>query len=310
MLEEINIKLNNAKSEVAKKYVLENKLEDLKKELHKGEMQLRDLEESLRKEKRDVDNLKKVSLSNIMSTVMGNKAEKMEKEEREYVLAKIQYDNCFSKVRMLKSDINNVISRISKLRQYENEYASLLKEKIKLINILGDNITKAKIIEIEANIDSYLKEIKEIDESISVGSSLIYEIGQAKKLLSSAKNWSTFDLFGGDLLSSMAKHNKIDEAQNHFYKIANLLNSFNKELSDVNIVGITFSSTTKTFDIFFDNIFSDLAVDKHINQSYENLCSLERDVNRILGNLKINRVKLNSSVEYEKNKYDEFIKNI
>ncbi|MGL5329588.1 MAG: hypothetical protein ACRDD7_09985 [Peptostreptococcaceae bacterium] len=310
MIEQINIKLNNAKSEVAKKYVLENKLENLKNELHKGEAELRNLEESLRKEKKDVDNLKKVSLANIMCTVMGNKAEKMEKEEKEYVFAKIKYDNCFAKVNLLKSDINDVISRISKLRKYESEYSLLLKEKLNLINILGNDITKAKIMEMEDRIDTYLKEIKEIDESILVGGNLMCEIEQAKKLLSSAKSWSTFDLLGGDLLSSMAKHNKIEEAQNHFYKISNLLTSFNNELSDVNISGITFSSTTKTFDIFFDNLFSDLAVDKHINKSYENVCNLERDVNRILCDLRCNKDKLSSYVEYEKDKYNDFIKNI
>ncbi|WP_042273458.1 hypothetical protein [[Clostridium] dakarense] len=310
IIEQINIQINNAKNEVAKKYVLENKLNDLKKELHKSEEELNQLESNLRKEKRDVDKLKTLSLSNLMSTVMGNKAEKMEKEEKEYIMAKIQYDSCQSRVSSIKSSINDTTKILNSLEKYEEEYANLLKKKIELINIYGDENTKNKIIDIEEKIDSYLKEIKEINESISVGDSLIEEIAQAKKLLNSAKNWSTLDILGGDLLSSMAKHSKIDEAQFHFSRISNLTNSFNKELRDVNISGVGFSGTTKTFDIFFDNIFSDLSVDKHINQSYDKVYNLERSVESILRKLKSDKEKLNIEVTVTRNEYDEFIKNI
>lgn len=310
MLEQINIQINNAKNEVAKKYVLEKKLNDLKKELHKSEEELNKLENNLRKEKRDIDNLKKLSLSNLMSTVMGNKAEKMEKEEKEYIMAKIQYDSCQSKINSIKSNINDTTKILNSLEKYEAEYANLLKKKIELINIYGDENTKNKIIDLEEKIDSYLKEIKEINESISVGNSLIGEIAQAKKLLNSAKTWSTFDIFGGDLLTSMAKHNKIDEAQIHFSRISNLTDSFNKELSDINLSEVGFSATTKAFDIFFDNIFTDLSVDKHINQSYDKVCKLERSVENILRKLKSDKEKLNSEVTVTRNEYDEFIKNI
>ncbi|MGX4599535.1 hypothetical protein [Faecalimicrobium sp. JNUCC 81] len=310
MIEQINTQLNNVKNEVAKKYVLEKKLNDLKKELHKSEEELNKLENNLRREKRDVDNLKTLSLSNLVSTVMGNKAEKMEKEEKEYIMAKIQYDSCQSKVSSIKSNINDTIKILSSLAKYEEEYANLLKKKIELINIYGDENTKNKIIDLEEKIDNYLKEIKEINESISVGNSLMVEIAQAKKLLNSAKNWSTFDILGGDLLSSMAKHSKIDEAQAHFSRISNLTRSFNKELRDVNISGVGFSSTTKTFDIFFDNIFSDLSVDKHINESYDKVCNLERNVESILKKLKSDKEKLNIEVTVTRNEYDEFIKNI
>lgn len=310
MIEQINTQINNAKNEVAKKYVLENKLNKLKKELCKSEEELNKLENNLTKEKRDVDNLNTLSLSNLISTVMGNKAEKMEKEEQEYIMAKIQYDSSKSKVSSIKSNINETIKTLTSLAKYEEEYANLLKKKIELINICGDENTKNKIIELEDKIDNYLKEIKEINESISVGNSLIEEIAKAKKLLNSAKTWSTLDIFGGDILSSMVKHNKIDEVQMHFSRISNLTSSFNKELRDVNISGVGFSATTKTFDIFFDNIFSDLSVDKHISQSYDNICNLEKSVENILRKLKSNKEKLNSEVTGTRNEYDEFIKNV
>lgn len=310
MLEQINIQINNVKNELARKYVLENKLNELKTELYKWEEELDKLESNLRKEKRDVDKLKKLSLSSLVSTVMGNKEEKLEKEEQEYIMAKIKYDGCKSKVNSIKSDINQITTSLNSLSKYQEEYETLLKKKIELINIYGDESTKNKIIELEEKIDYNLREIKELNESITVGNSLMSEIATAKKLLNSAKGWSTFDILGGDILSSMAKHNKIDEAQSHFSKISNLTRSFNKELKDVNISGVGFSATTKAFDIFFDNIFSDLSVDKHINESYEKVCSLEIKVENILIKLNTNKENLNKEITSIKNEYDEFIKSI
>ncbi|MGL6105396.1 hypothetical protein, partial [Romboutsia sp.] len=132
----------------------------------------------------------------------------------------------------------------------------------------------------------------------------------AKKLLNSAENWSTLDMFGGGLISSMAKHSKIDDAQMQFSRISNLVKSFNKELEDVNLNGVGFSSTTKTFDIFFDNIFSDLSVNRHITESYEDVCKLERSVNNIINSLNINKDRLNMGVISKTNEYDEFVKSI
>lgn len=310
MLEQINIKINKVKDELAKKYVLENKLNDLKKELFKGEEELSQLEHSLTKEKRDVDNLKKLSLSNFLSTVKGNKEEKLQKEEQEYIMAKIKYDSCKSRVNLIKADIREVNERLNDITNYKSDYDNLLKQKIELINVYGDENTKNKIIDMEEKIDKYLKEIKEINESIYVGDNLMSEISQAKKLLSSAKNWSTLDLFGGDFLTSMAKHSKIDDAQSHFARISSLTKSFNKELKDVNIEGVGFSSTTKTFDIFFDNIFSDLSVDRHISDSYENVCNLERSVASILSNLNTSKSKVDSDLASKRNEYDEFVKSL
>lgn len=310
MLEQINIQITNAKNEVAKKYVLENKLNELKIELQKAEEELANLENNLKKEKRDVENLKKLSLSNLISTVMGSKPDKMEKEEKEYITAKLQYDKCQSNVNLIKSNINDITNRLKGLSKCENVYANLLKKKIELINVYGDENTKNKIIYIEKNIDMYLKEMKEVDESIYVGNELLDEVRSAKKSLSSAKAWSTFDIFGGDLLSSMAKHSKIDDVQWHLSKISNLIKSFNKELKDVNISGISFSSSTKTFDIFFDNIFTDLSVDKHITDSYDNICVLEVKVENILSKLKRDSEDLKEIIDCKRREYDEFIKNI
>ena len=61
-------------------------------------------------------------------------------------------------------------------------------------------------------LDNYLKEIKDIEESIGTGKALYQEIGYTKEILQSAKNWGTLDLLGGDFISLVVKHQKVDDA--------------------------------------------------------------------------------------------------
>ncbi|WP_122640569.1 MULTISPECIES: hypothetical protein [unclassified Romboutsia] len=310
MLKDINNRIREIKNEVAKKQVLEKKLNELKTDLYKSESDLSDLEYKLKKELNDVEKLKKLSLSSIVSTIMNNKEMKIEKEEKEYITAKIEYDKCNSKVILLKKNISDMEERLNYLKTCEIEYSKLLREKIDLINTYGDENDKKKILDMEKYIDEYLMEIKELEESISVGNCLMGEIKETKKLLESAKTWSNLDLFGGDLISSLAKHSKVDEAQRHFSIISNLLERFNKELEDVRISSLNFSTTSRTLDIFFDNIFSDISVNSQINKSYDDVCNLERRVNRIIGVLKENKTRISDVISAKREEYDEFIDTI
>ena len=61
MIEDINKKINVVKNQVAEKKVLEEKLKDLNQNIVMNEYELRDLEENLKKELHDVENLKKLS---------------------------------------------------------------------------------------------------------------------------------------------------------------------------------------------------------------------------------------------------------
>ncbi|WP_330616503.1 hypothetical protein, partial [Terrisporobacter sp.] len=102
MLEDIKKEINQVKNEVAQKNVLENRLKELDEELHKSEFELKNLKTQLEKELDDVEKLKKLSFASIVSSLMRNKEEKLEKEEKEYLMAKIKYDNYNSKVKSLR----------------------------------------------------------------------------------------------------------------------------------------------------------------------------------------------------------------
>ena len=73
---------------------------------------------------------------------------------------------------------------------------------------------------------------------------------------------------------------------------------------------LNFSTSMKTFDIFFDNIFTDISVNSQISKSYDDICKLEKNVNAILINLKNDKEKLDQVIENKKIEYDEFVNNV
>lgn len=107
MYNEINKKLEKLNESIKLKKSLKREIDTLENQLEKDEKKLHDLEKILKKEKKDVDNLNKLSVSNIIATVLNNKENKLEKEEQEYLIVKLKYDELLASINILKEDLFN-----------------------------------------------------------------------------------------------------------------------------------------------------------------------------------------------------------
>lgn len=310
MLKDINEKINMIKEELALKTVLEGKMESIKIQLENEEKILEGLKISLKKEHKDVEKLEKISFSNLVATLMQNKDGKLQKEQHEYLMAKIKYDDQNSKVDLLKENFTSIQARLVDLKKCESGYKELLNKKIEIIKANGKHDEGIKLSELEMQIDKALRVQKEIEEAEAVGSELLSAIGAAIDSLRGAKNWGIWDIAGGDFISSIAKHSKIDEAKRYFEKISHLLRTFNKELGDVKVESISFSSTTIAFDLFFDNIFTDFSVQNKINSALDDAVSLMTRVEDILNKLGHEKEDLKMTIVNKRREYDDFIENL
>ncbi len=108
---------------------------------------------------------------------------------------------------------------------------------------------------------------------------------QTAQHLGSASAWSTYDtFFGGGMVSSMVKHDKLDRAAGLMRRADAALSRLGSELADVGVdavgdIGIT--SMTRALDIWFDNIFSDWAVRERITQASERVHGLQRQLSEV-----------------------------
>ena len=115
-----------------------------------------------------------------------------------------------------------------------------------------------------------LREIREAQEACE---SALRSLGEAQRRVDSARSWGTYDTwFGGGLFSSMIKHGRIDEAEGYLHAVDAALERLRRELADVHmdgaaVGGIGVTDLTHTLDVWFDNFFTDLAVQSRLNDA-------------------------------------------
>ena len=132
---------------------------------------------------------------------------------------------------------------------------------------------------------SDLKEIKEAKKALL---DLREEIDLVIKETESASRWGIFDIFADSILVGFVKRGKIKDINSGLEIIREKLEVAKKELGDVRInLDEEISDTSYDFfvDVIFDNIFTDLRVNREIKEIRENLFDLRDRVEEILKKL-------------------------
>lgn len=126
---------------------------------------------------------------------------------------------------------------------------------------------------------------KELQEAKDAANKIIEKIDRAMDYLDSAEFWGMWDIFGGDFLSSWSKRNKIEEANECIKDIVDSVKVLNKELKDVDMVlpeEISNTMSDRTFDIWLDNIFTDLRVQEEIKEAMKELREFRNGIEDLL----------------------------
>ena len=98
--------------------------------------------------------------------------------------------------------------------------------------------------------------------------------------------WGTWDLLGGGLLVTMAKHSRIDTARKHAHTAQRHLRSFQKELADADErLGVSLDiGVFVTFaDYFFDGLIADWIMQSKIENASSACSSAISQVSAVLG---------------------------
>lgn len=168
MYEQINKDIAEAKGQVRKKERLEALLQRAKESLYQEEERLSSLKKVLRKEEKDVKKLEGMSIRKLVYTILGNKEEKLSKEQREFLSAKLKYDECRNAVQVLRDEIESYLSQLSELGDLHYYLEQLLKKKEELVLSSGDK-NASKIQENLDKIAQFFIEQNEIREAILAG---------------------------------------------------------------------------------------------------------------------------------------------
>lgn len=265
MFEAENARLTELKESMRNKAKWERRLQELEKEREECGREADRWKRRLADEEKDVERLAGASLSGLFFGLIGKKEEKLEREQLEVLEAKAKYDAAVRAAQDIHKQCEETDRLLRDVRYSELEYERILQEKENIILRQGGEL--AELAERQADLAVQLKEMK---EAVQAGRSVLHDLEQAQDYLQSARNWGTYDMLGGGMLSTHIKHGKIDEAMGYIHDAQTGLRRFGKELKDVEMhltVDLDIGSFLRFSDYFFDGFIADWMVQGRINDT-------------------------------------------
>lgn len=223
-------------------------------------------------EEGDVRSLEGVSFSALLAAVRGSRAGELDRERAEEVAARYALQTGTAKVAALdarREELERRLATLGDTRALREERAQAHALALGAAGATGPAGLEGVLDELAA----VRAEAVEVDEAAAAGRRAVTQLDRARDQLGSADSWSAYDTwFGGGMIASSIKHDRLDGAADRIREAQAALADFARELSDVREVArlqadLGISPTTRTFDVWFDNVFSDLSVRSRIKES-------------------------------------------
>ncbi len=273
--------------------VLKERQAKLKDRISASETEVKSLLNKFESESLDVEQMKAESLSVYILKLIGKHEGKLNKETEEMLAAKMAYDKAAENMKELKRQRSETEDRLAELNRVKQAYEEELNRREEMIRSQVSGEVSEKYRELEREHELLCRQLAETEEALRAANRVTGTARQALEQLEKADNWATYDVWmKGGIFSHMAKYEHIDQAEESFNRLNSQLDHLRRELSDVNLPGSValtgIDSSTRTFDFWFDNIFTDLNVRNRIRDNSQQIRMLCGQINSIAGRLEGN----------------------
>lgn len=298
---------------ISKLYKLRSQSQEANSRLKSKEERSVQLKQVLEKEYHDVEQLDKLNLTALFYSILGNKDKKQEKERQEYLKAKLQYEEAIEEIKLIKRTVEQLRIEINLLKNSEEKYQLLLREKEEFLLSLEDESSK-NLQDVIDDINAAALHIQEIEEVLQEAEPALHYLNETFNQLQSAESWGTFDMIGGGLLVTSIKHGKIDEARLGISKAQFYLDNLSRELRDVVLPtqlneSIDIGDFNSFGDYIFDGLIFDFIVQEKISKSRSHVQSVYLQVSTIEHMLKNQLQELQNAIKAKMQQKLQLLKN-
>ena len=241
---------------------------------------------TLEKENRDLEKLRHDSFSNTLLKLFGNFDRRYDKEYREIIGAKVEFDKAYA-------------MKIAAARRVKEVEADIEEKKLRLRKHPDMNQV---VSERQQQILALQHEWRETNEAEQAGLAVLESLSDIISGLDAADAISTWDMItDSSLILDFLKHDKLDAAEASLLHLEQTVYTFARELRDLDFVFEsdleTISSTQRALDIFFDNLFSDWGTKVIIEKNIENLKKLQDSTEDVMESLAAKKRALETTLE-------------
>lgn len=269
--------LKQLQEQIAHGRHLESKITELRRQITDLSASVRELERIKRREEADVERLESGKLSAVFYRIIGRN---LDREQVEAYAARVKYETAVRELTAAEEELRRCEGERENLKDSEERYAAALREKEAAIKAAG-GANAEEILKLEGRIANLESQRKELREAVHAGNAALQTAKEIRRNLDSAEGWGTWDLVGGGLIADLAKHSKLDEAQELVQVLQVKLRNFKAEFADVSIqadMQVNVDGFLRFADYFFDGLIADWAVLDHISEAQE---QVEKTTTRI-----------------------------
>jgi hypothetical protein len=228
-------------------------------------------------EQRDVEKLESLSLTRVVAGLRGagRREDRLARERAEADAARYRVAEAGQRLAAIEREVAQAEARWSELADAPAGFAAALDDKEAWVRAVGGPVAD-QMINLAQERGRTEAELRELAEAAQAAGQVAQALKAVAEKLGSADSWSAYDtFFGGGVISSSFKHDRLDQAARLAAYADRCLAVLRTELADVGIVRpigrIAVDGGTRFVDVWFDNIFTDLAVRNHIKRAQANV---------------------------------------
>lgn len=289
-----NEALKQLSEQVARLHKIKAMLDSLYSQRQELECRVSELASQSQAEQADVDRLERATLTAFFYRMTGQIEEQMDKERREAYVARLKYQDALRELEAAERQCAGLEREQESLFGCELAYQRALEEKRAWLR-QSDPSRAAELLEREGELARLNDQERELQEARAAGSQALAITDRILASLSDAEGWGTWDLLGGGMISAMAKHSALDEAQDRVEELQIALRRFKTELADVQVesdLQIQIDGFLRFADYFFDGFLADWAVLDRINRSQSQVRDVRDRIDKVLDRLDWNLERL------------------
>lgn len=281
-------RLDQLQQQLFRRRQIDSQLSELRAQQQELAARLRDLEYDKRVQQADVDRLEGRTLTALFAGLTGRRGQKLDKERQEACAAALKCDAAARSLDAVEQDIRRLEQERALLRDCEARYRQALDEKAAALKASGAPEV-GEILELEQRLALLAARQREIEEAQTAGQRALGLTEDILASLESAEGWGTWDLVGGGgLITDLAKHSRLDDAQQLVEYLQDALRRFRTELTDVEVdadMQVNIDGFLRFADFFFDGLFADWAVLDRIKQSSAQVRHTRTQIEEVLAQL-------------------------
>jgi hypothetical protein len=291
VVDDIAERLAAATAQVRQYQIAMSRLTELRHRQRYIETQIAELRASHRIEERDVERLEGLSLTRVLAALRGSLGDDVARERAEAEAAHYRVVEAEGRLHSLSREYEAVRLRLEALSGAQRAYDAALAEKEQHLAGTADPRGRRLLVLAEER-GRLSDEARELAEAIEAAQTARDALEALSRTLSSASGWSTYDtFFGGGVLSSAIKQSRLDDAAKEAEYADHCLLALRTELDDLGDTpqggwSLPNQGLTRFVDVWFDNIFTDLAVRERIRAASDNVGNCGRRVRNLLQDLK------------------------